>query len=72
MEDAVAKARLAAAHDIGELSELAAERVLRLREQLQDAVARSRRATRRLVSEHPVQTMARWRDFAWRSAWGSG
>lgn len=63
MEDAVAKARLAAAHDIGQLSEAAAERVLRLRERLQDAVARSLESTRRRVSEHPVQTIGALAGF---------
>jgi hypothetical protein len=47
-----------AAHAFGGLSELTAAQVQRLREQLQDGVARSRMAARRLVSEHPVQTLA--------------
>lgn len=56
--DAEAKARHDDAHRIGELSEFAAERLLLLREQLQDAVSRSRRATRRMVTEHPGPILA--------------
>ena len=52
-----------AAHPFGELSELTAGQVRRLREQLQDGVARSRMAARRLVSEHPVQTLAALAGF---------
>jgi hypothetical protein len=55
--DAEAKARHDDAHRIGELSEFAAERLL-LREQLQDVVSRSRRATRRMVTEHPGPILA--------------
>lgn len=47
----------------GELSEFSAEPMQRLREQLQDGVARSRRAARRLVSEHPVRTLAALAGF---------
>ena len=47
-----------AARSLGELSELTAWQVQRLCEQLQDGVERSRLAARRLVSEHPVQTLA--------------
>ena len=52
-----------AAHTFGELSELTAGQVQRLCEQLQDGVARSRRAARRLVSEHPVRTLAALAGF---------
>ncbi|MGC2209684.1 MAG: hypothetical protein WA532_06185 [Candidatus Korobacteraceae bacterium] len=52
-----------AAHTFGELSELTAGQVQRLCEQLQDGVARSRRAARRLVSEHPVKTLAALAGF---------
>lgn len=45
-----------AANPFGGLGELTG--VQRLREQLQDGVARSRMAARRLVSEHPAQTLA--------------
>ncbi len=58
MPDAEAKARPGDAHRMGGLSEFAAERLLLLRQQLQDAVSRSRRATRRMVTEHPGPTLA--------------
>jgi len=57
MPDAEAKARHDDAHRT-ELSESAAERLRLLREQLQDAVSRSRQATRRMVTEHPMPTLA--------------
>jgi hypothetical protein len=61
-----AEARHEAAHrvgQLGQLSEVAAERVLQLRDRLQDAVERSRRGTRRVVTEHPGQTLAALAGF---------
>lgn len=45
------------------MEDAVAERVLRLGERLQDAVARSLESTRRRVSEHPVQTIGALAGF---------
>jgi hypothetical protein len=62
LEEEVAAVRHEAGHifdELGELSELARERLLQVRERLHETISRSRR----VAAEHPVRTMAALAGF---------
>lgn len=63
MEDEIAEVRHEAAHRIGQIGEEAAESLLQAGERLQNAISRSRQATRQLVMDYPVQTVAALASF---------
>jgi ElaB/YqjD/DUF883 family membrane-anchored ribosome-binding protein len=59
IEEELAEIRHEAAHRLGEISEVAAEGLLQVRERLHEAASRSRR----LITDYPVQTMAALASF---------
>lgn len=63
MEEEVAGTRGEAAQGLMEFSELAAEGLMAVREGLRDAVSRSRVAARRMVTEHPAQSVTALAGF---------